>query len=240
MTTPGSAPAEVLEHPSDYRGTEDAVVAATQNHELTATQARKLVLEWMDFFSAGPTTIKRLTLGTRTPVRLFETLAGQTQLEQLSVKWGDYSNLSPIACMPKLHTLQIQSAPRVASMEPLDSHPSLRTLEVTGLRDAHDMAPLGTLRNLRSLVLGGEFASDRNAHIDSLSFIKDLPQLRVLKLLGLIVDDKDYSPLLSLRNLTDAWVMKTRGMRPTVDELAQQVPGWDTSPPPLVVICESL
>ncbi len=218
-----------LERPTDYQGQQSIRVAATQNDHLTATQARKLVAEWMEFFTSGPQPFTSLEFVTRTPRRLFETLAHQSQLEYLEVKWGDYNDLAPIANMPRLHTLKFQGMPAVKSVAPLAAHPSLRTLELHGLRDAHDMSPLGTMTALRDLSLGGDFNSIRIAHIDSLDFLSGLPELERLFLGCLIVDSKDYTPMMGLPNLTDAWAMECRGMRPPIRELAAQVRDWNDS-----------
>lgn len=216
-----------LERPTDYQGEETIRVAATQNDDLTATQARKLVAQWMEFFASGPQPFTSPEFVTRTPRRLFETLAHQTQLEQLEVKWGDYNDLSPITAMPPLHTLKLHAMPSVTSVDPLESHPSLHTLQLHGLRDARDMTALGTLPALGDLSLGGDMNSIRIAHIDSIDFLAGLPQLERLFLGCLIVDSKDYTPMMSPPNLTDAWAMECRGMRPPVRELAAQVRGWN-------------
>ncbi|MBB5747945.1 hypothetical protein [Micrococcus sp. TA1] len=153
--------------------------------------------------------------------------AHQGQLEYLEVKWGDYNDLAPIAAMPGLHTLKFHAMPAVTSVDPLASHPSLHTLQLHGLRDARDMTALGTLPALRDLSLGGDFNSIRIAHIDSLDFLAGLPELERLSLDGLIVDSKDYTPMMGLPNLTEAWAMECRGMRPPIRELAAQVRGWN-------------
>lgn len=225
MKTGPGAP-RIIQRPSEYKGDDEAVVAATQRENLTATQKRKIVEEWMNFFSSGPSSIKRLEFVSRTPRRLFETLEHQTQLESLEVKWGDYTDLSPIQSMPRLRTLVFHSAPAVTSLEPLRSNTTIRRLGISGLRDAHDMSPLGTMTSLQDLCLGGDGNSLRVAHIDSLDFIVNLPELELLLLHGLIVDSKDYSPLLSLRKLKRAWVMEARGMQPNISELAAKLDGW--------------
>lgn len=99
-----------MRRPSEYEGGDEAVVAATQDDNLTATQKRNVVEEWIVFFASGPSPITQLEFVSRTPRRLFETLKLQTQLESLKVKWGDYADLSPMQNMPKLNTLRFQSA----------------------------------------------------------------------------------------------------------------------------------
>lgn len=58
-----------------------------------------------------------------------------------------------------------------------------------------------TMTALRNLCLGGDGNLLRVAHINSLDLIDNLPHLETLLLHGLIVDSKDYSPLLSLQKL---------------------------------------
>ena len=96
----------------------------------------------------------------------------------------------------------------------------MREVMVESLRDVHDLSPLGDLSNVQDLEVGGDWMSSRNAHVDSIGFLERMPQLRRLVLHTMIVDDEDYTPLLSLPSLKEIRVMPTRGMDPTHDELA--------------------
>ena len=66
----------------------------------------------------------------------------------------------------------------------------------------------------------------RNVRLQSVAFLAQMPQLERLLLHTLIVDDLDYTPLLSLSNLKKVRVMAARGMTPTHDELMHRLP-WD-------------
>ncbi len=66
--------------------------------------------------------------------------------------------------------------------------------------------------------------SPRNVHVDSIEFLRRMPQLRTLVLHTMIVDGKDYTPLLDLPLLKELRVMPSRGMKPTHDELAAAIP----------------
>lgn len=60
---------------SQYGGERAIEVACTQlRPEYTATQARKIVEQWAQFFAAGPSPITELHFVTRTPKRLFVSL----------------------------------------------------------------------------------------------------------------------------------------------------------------------
>jgi len=215
----------------EYDGGSVVRVSATQlGTRYSARQAKKIVDQWCDFFAGGPTSITDLAFVTRTPKRLFASLRGQTQLRSLGVKWGDYDDLSPLTGMHELTELWLGGASSVLTLAPLAAMPKLRELAIESLRRAHDLTPLGSLNQLRKLEIGGDWMSPRIAHVESLAFLRNLPDLEQLVLHTIIVDDLDYSPLLSLGNLREVRVMPARGMRPSHDELRAAIPALEPLP----------
>lgn len=187
---------------------------------------RQIVAEWVEFLAAGPTPITTLYLVTRTPKRLFAALAGQPQLTALQVKWGDYDDLAALSGMRDLVTLRLRGASGVTTLQPLTSLTNVRELQVEGLRGVVDASPIGAMVGVENLELGGNWMTPKNVHVPSLSFLREMPQLRHLLLHTLVVDDLDYLPLLSLNRLEKIRVMAVRGMRPTIGELRSSLP-WD-------------
>jgi len=209
----------------EYRGERVVRIAATQlGAKFSKAEASRIVSEWVDFLSAGPSPIEELAFVTRTPRRLFESLAGQSQLRSLAVKWGDYDDLSVLHTMSQLAVLQLRGASSVRSVEPLTELRNLGALLVESLRHARDLSPIGRMEALTALDLGGNWMSPRVAYIDSIAFLRQMPQLTSLLLHTVIVDDLDYSPILELPKLEAVRVMKTRGMRPTYEELVASTP----------------
>jgi hypothetical protein len=216
---------------AEWDGRPEVWVSATQlGAAYTATDARRIVAEWCEFFSAGPSAITHLAFTSRTPKRLFESLRGQTQLESLEVKWGDYAELEPLVGMRTLRELRLGGASSVVSLEPLRELTGLRALLVESLRHVRDLSPLGALRQLVDLEVGGDWTSPRVVHVDSIAFLRELPGLERLVLHTMIVDDLDYTPLLGLPNLTEVRVKRARGMRPTHDELCAAIPALEPLP----------
>ncbi len=82
------------------------------------------------------------------------------------------------------------------------------------------------MRAVTGLELGGNWMTPRDVRIHSLAFLSRMPQLERLLLHTLIVDDLDYTPLLSLSNLQKVRIMAARGMTPPYDELVRRLP-WD-------------
>jgi hypothetical protein len=123
----------------EYDGSPAVRISATQlGTEYTATQARKIVDGWCDFFAAGPTPIVILGFTSRTPKRLFASLQGQTQLTRLAVKWGDYDDLAPVAQMPNLQELFLGGASSVRTLAPLARLRRLESLVIEDLRYVRD------------------------------------------------------------------------------------------------------
>ncbi|WP_427886080.1 hypothetical protein ACQHIV_26350 [Kribbella sp. GL6] len=79
---------------------------------------------------------------------------------------------------------------------------------------------------LKELELGGDWISPRNVHLRPVAFLARLPQLESLLLHTLIVDDLDYTPLLSVPNLKKVRIRAVRGVTPTYDELKRRL-SWD-------------
>ncbi len=92
------------------------------------------------------------------------------------------------------------------------------------LRHAHDLSPIGLMGRVTSLDLGGDWMSSRIAQVESISFLRKMPQLRRLLLHTIIVDDLDYTPILAVPALEAVRVMAARGMRPSYEELKAAVP----------------
>ena len=210
---------------AEYTGEPVVRLAATQlGSAYSSTEAKRVVAEWVEYFSSGPSPIRELRFVTHTPQRLFNALRQQSQLKVLAVKWGDYEDLSVLGDMQELQTLRLGGASRVRDLRPLSRLEQVQELLVESLRLADDLAPLGAMRGVRDLELGGDWKSPRIAHVRSVAFLRQMPQLRRLILHTIIVDDLDYSPILQLPNLQAVRVMKARGMRPAHEALIASTP----------------
>jgi hypothetical protein len=212
---------------AEYAGQQAIRVSATQlGYRYSSSDARKIVAEWVEFLASGPSPIQDLQFVSRTPRRLFDALAGQRQLRRLSVKWGDFEDLSALSDLTDLSYLRLGGASSVRSLSPLSALSGVVELELASLRHARDLGPIGTMHGVTSLEVCGDIWSPRVAHVDSISFLRQMPQLRRLRLDTLVVDDLDYSPILELPNLQSLRVWKARGMRPKFDGLAAST-AWD-------------
>lgn len=214
-----------LKEASEYAGQAAIHVACTQlGNAYTPTQARRVVAEWVDMLSGERTAISDLQFLTRTPKRLFNALSGQTQLRRLVVKWGDYDDLASLQGLQELECLELRGASAVTRVGPLATLDKLKKLAVEGFRRIDDTTPLGHLIKLTDLELGGDWMSPRNAHVSSIRFLRELNQLEKVLLHTIVVEDRDYSALLSMPSLSWVRVMATKGMEPSIDHLKRTLP----------------
>lgn len=205
------------------------VISATQLDDAYSDhRKRQIVDEWVDFFASGPSPITSLRFDSRTPRRLFEALASQSQLVSLDVKWGDYQDLSVLTTMTNLRDLRIAGASGVRDLQGLAGLPHVTSLILEGLIGRIDASPVGEMSSLIDLTLGGDWMNFRNVRVESIGFLAHMSRLERVLLHSLIVHDLNYRPLLSLPNLRSCRVMEVRGMDPPHDQLrrALRVRGW--------------
>jgi hypothetical protein len=209
----------------EYDGQPAVCIEATQlDLRFSVSRARQIVAEWVEFFCSGPTPITDLTFVSRTPKRLFDALSGQTQLVRLAVKWGDYDDLGALVDMQSLTFLRLRGASSLRDLAPLGRLAAVRCLDIESLRHVRDLSPIGDMPSVESLRLGGSWMSDRIVHVNSIGFLRKMPQLKRLFLHTMIVDDLDYTPVRDLPRLEAVAVMKARGMRPPIEELIAATP----------------
>lgn len=222
-TSPADAP--ILRVAGEYAGQAAIRIAFRQvSGDHTAYKARKVVDDWVTLLSDQPMAITDLQFLSRTPKRLFEATRAQTQLRRLVVKWGDYQDLSVLAGMTDLRQLQLRGASAVSDLGPLTGLIRLDRLAIEGFARIDDTSPLAHLTRLRDLELGGKWTAPRNGHINSVNFLNELKDIEALLIHTCVVEDLDYTPLLSLPKLKSVCVMAVPGMHPTCQELQRQLP----------------
>lgn len=217
--------APTLREAAEYRRQRSVRLACTQlGTAYTATRARRIVEEWIELFAAGQDQLAELDLVTRTSKRLFASLAGLTELERLSVKWGDYCDLTVLSELLALRSLSLRGASAVTQVEGITRLPVLERLALEGFRGIADASGLGNLVTLKDLEVGGNWIAPRVASIGSIGFVRRLQNLESVLLHTIVVEDLDYTPLLDLPHLRSVRVMKARGMSPSHEELKSRLP----------------
>ena len=186
---------------------------------------KRIVREWCEFFEA-PTALRELYMSTRIPVRLFEAICHQTQLQQFGFKWGPIKDFSPLTGLTKLTHLGIGSS-SVRDLSPLSKLKSLKMLSIEKADRLSDYSPLGELRDLEYLHIEGDlWSAHKRAPIADLSFVSKLKNLRGLSLDFVRIHSPDWHK--SIMKLTKLEQLFVPEVEPEVrDELREALSGLE-------------
>lgn len=215
-----------VERAGDYGGEENVILApwpsTIGDPQYTRRERIQIFEEWVELL-ARPTPIKSMTLWCRVNDALMRALAQQTQIENLTIHWGPYEDLTPIGRMLGLRQLVLGGASRLTDLSPLAALPALTHLNVENGRKLRDYSPIGAISSLRVLSVGRSISGGRT-DADSLEFIRSLPQLDALYW-DPRVASLDYSPLLVLKSATEIGITPLKGMTPAFVDLEWALPG---------------
>lgn len=192
---------------SEYNGQDKLTINCTQLGDSftpqykTQKDKKRVVWEWCVFLEQNPTAFTELYFGTRMPQELFDAVCNQKQLKRLEIKWGDYKNISAIENLTNIELLHIGSGARVESIEPLSKLKNIVALSVENFQKITNYDDLARLKTLESLSIEGDGMGPQYIKIDHINFVKNLTQLRFFRLLTERLQNKDYTPILELKNL---------------------------------------
>ena len=221
----------VVDFGMDYRGQQTVELRlayyslgrSIKNSEVEALEA------WASWLENNVSKIKVLKANWVSDQRLLEAIATQLQIEHLELtRRVKITDLSALALMPNLKTLHIENCPPDLDFSPLKKVASLRHLHL------HSRKPLrfdtiSGLTQLESLWIGSGIdpAFDgKSIKVDNLDFLRSLKQLKRLRIDEVRPNDRDFSVLLTLKNLEQAWYVYFRGQKPTPQEMAKAHPAF--------------
>jgi hypothetical protein len=187
---------------SEYNGEADIEIRCTQMDNTTAREQAKIVDEWCDHLTNDQLPLKSIWMETRVSQKIFNAICCQTGLTSLWVKWGVYPDLQAISNLGNLEHLHLGNGKSITDLTPLAGLKKLKTLESDGLVNAHDYRFLSSLTALRDLDIEGDgFSSMKPVVLPDLKFLTTVPWLKRLCLKMVKVEDKDYTPILNIKNL---------------------------------------
>lgn len=187
---------------SEYQGEADIELMCTQLDNKTAKEQSKIVDEWCDHLSNDNLPLKSIWMETRISQKIFNAICKQTGLTSLWIKWGVYPDLTAISQLTNLEHLHLGNGKSITNLSPIASLHKLKTLESDGLVNVHDYSFLESLTALQDLDIEGDgFSSMKPVVLPDLKFLETIPWLQRLCMKMVKVEDKDYSPVLKLQNL---------------------------------------
>lgn len=183
--------------PHELDGSDRVAVACTQT-DLPASRQRALVKEWCELL---PTLegVRLLWLSSRVSQALFDAACRVPGLEGLYVEWSGVRSLEALDEAGDLRYLHLGSSASVESLEPVSRRTRLRWLGLENLRRIRDLGPLEALTGLEGLAVEGSMWT--TWHVETLTPIGRLHDLRFLAIANLKAGDGTLRPLFPLRKL---------------------------------------
>lgn len=187
---------------SDYNGEKELTINCTQlNQNYKPKDKKRILNQWIELLTDQPNSFTKLCFETRMPQKLFEAVCCQTNLVDLHIKWGAYTDLSSIENLKNIEFLYIGSGAGVESVRPLSSLSKLKALYLENFKKVKNFSSLQKLSQLESLSICGDGMGPQYIKVDSIEFLRHMVQLRYFKFLTTRLLSGDYSPVLDLINL---------------------------------------
>lgn len=191
-------PPESIRFPHQYSGQPYLNIACSQLLDLSPTQQKKLVKEWIDFLPTCKK-VEMLWFSTHLSQPLFESACKLTSLTGLNIKWSSITSLDQIVNLCQLKFLRIGSSAKLKSISALAKLANLEVLSMENLSKITDFSLLSALINLRFLSIeGGMYTTQK---VDSFEPFSKLTNLVYFSSAMVRCADKRIDPLLQLKNL---------------------------------------
>jgi len=221
----------VVDFGMDYRGqttVELRLAHYSLGRSIENSEAEALET-WTNWLENNLSKIKVLKANWASDQRLLEAIATQPQIERLHLERRvKITDLSVLSLMPKLTTLHIADCPPDLDFSPLKKVTSLRHLHVHSRKPLR-FDTLSGLTQLDSLWIGSGIDPAFDGHaikVDDLEFLRPLKQLKRIRIDAVRPNDKDFSVLLTLKNLEQGWYVYFRGQNPSAEEMAKAHPAF--------------
>lgn len=212
---------------SEYSGEEKLSINCTQldywieKNGKKEKDKKRILNEWCEFLKQNPEAFTELYFGTRMPQELFDAVCRQKQLKRLEIKWGVYKDISAIENLTNMELLHIGSGAGVTSIKPLSKLKNLIGLSVENFQKISNYADLSELTRLESLSIEGNGMGPQYLKIDNIDFVDAMKQLRFFRLLTERLQNKDYTPILALKNLEHLTLSPNREVSKLFDEMSK-------------------
>lgn len=219
-------PPNSIKYPADYNGQSKTNIACTQIQDITPTEQKELIKQWVDFLP-GCKDIEMLWLTTHTTQQIFDSVCKLNNLIGLNIKWSNIKTLDKINNLKKLKYLRIGSSSQIESIAPLSTLTNLEVLVVENFKKISDFSLLSTLTNLKFLSIeGGMYTMQK---VDTFEPLSNLTNLVYLSTAMISCGDKRLDPILKLKNLiTLNWAFDLS--KQDMDRLKSELPKLKSLP----------
>jgi hypothetical protein len=213
-------PPDSITYPNEYTGQTKVNIACTQLLDLSATEQKKLIKEWIDFLPICQN-IELLWFTTQSTQQLFDSVCKLKNLVGLNIKWSNIKTLDNISTLTKLKYLNIGSSAKIESITPLACMTQLEVLRIENFKKITDFSPLSALTNLQFFSIeGGMYTKQK---VDTFEPFSKLTNLIYFSAVMISCVDKRIDPLFKLKKLkTINWAFALTAK--DMERLKQELP----------------
>jgi hypothetical protein len=213
-------PPDSITYPKEYTGQTKVNIACTQLLDLSATEQKKLIKEWIDFLPTCQN-IEMLWFTTQSTQQLFDSVCKLKKLVGLNIKWSNIKTLDNISTLTKLKYLNIGSSAKIESITPLAFMTQLEVLRIENFKKITDFSPLSALTNLQFFSIeGGMYTKQK---VDTFEPFSKLTNLIYFSAVMISCVDKRIDPLFKLKKLkTINWAFDLTAK--DMERLKQELP----------------
>lgn len=219
-------PPDSITYPKEYTGQTKVNIACTQILELSSTEQKKLIKEWIDFLPTCQN-IEMLWFTTQTTQQLFDSVCKLKKMVGLNIKWSNIKTLHNISNLTSLKYLNIGSSSQIESITPIAGMTQLEVLRIENFKKISDFSPLSALTNLQFFSIeGGMYTKQK---VDTFEPFSKLTNLIYFSAIMISCVDKRIDPILKLKKLkTINWAFDLTAK--DMDRLKQELPSLNYLP----------
>lgn len=213
-------PPDSIRFPNEYNGQTKVNIACTQLTEISKSEQKKLIKEWIEFLPTCQN-LEMLWFTTHTTQQLFDSVCKLKNLIGLNIKWSNIKTLENIASLTNLKYLNIGSSSQIESIIPLTTLKQLEVLRIENFKKITDFAPLSVLHNLQFFSIEGGMYNKQK--IETFEPFSKLTNLIYFSAMMISCSDKRIDPIHKLKNLkTLNWPFDLSAI--DIERLEQELP----------------
>lgn len=191
-------PPNNISYPTQYKGESRLNIACTQLTDISQTEQKRLVKNWVDFLPTCKN-VETLWFTRQTSQQIFDSACRLDQLIGLNIKWSSIKSLDNITGLMNLKYLRIGDSSKIESIKPLESLTTLEVLVLENFKRISDFSSLKVLTNLKFLTIeGGMYTKQK---VENFNFLGALGNLIYLSTAMISTPNKSIDQVYGLKNL---------------------------------------
>lgn len=174
-------------------GTTDEICLSCTQLGVSSYAQRKIVDEWCNYLRLETKRFRKIESVSRMNRAMLNAICHQEDLKYLFIKWLVAESIESIKQLSNLSFLYLAISPRIVEINALASLKKLKVLYLIDSASINDLFFLNSLTDLEELCIASRVYAGAKVSIKKdLTFLKNLKQLKVLKLSDLRLESFSF------------------------------------------------